>query len=122
VQPDATTLTLKIGPMILTVTGLEPDRNKDQLRQRIIDALGPNLIEKVSSLPTAQTIKPTEDTIMPQQEDRIVDPAYETRVPVLIIYTDGWQQQTNAGRSELADIVGSQRLVGNTLRTVAEVR
>jgi hypothetical protein len=57
-----------------------------------------------------------------QQQDRIVDPAFESRIPVLIIYEDGWQQQTNISKSELFDIVGSERLVGTTLRTVKEVR
>jgi hypothetical protein len=57
-----------------------------------------------------------------QQQDRIVDPAYETRIPVHILYEDGFEQQTNISRAELFDIIGSQRLVGSTLRTVAEVR
>lgn len=58
---------------------------------------------------------------MTEQQDRIFSPAYETRIPIYIIYEDGWEQQTDISRAELFAIIGSQRRVGSTIRIVKEV-
>lgn len=55
------------------------------------------------------------------QQDRIVDPAYETGIPVLILYEDGWEKQTNISRADLRNIIATGRLVGSTIQ-IAEVK
>lgn len=47
---EETTLTLQFGKVTVKVVDLEPTRDKEKLRQRIIDTLGPELIAQVSAL------------------------------------------------------------------------
>jgi hypothetical protein len=53
---EETTLTLQFGKVTVKVVDLEPTRDKEKLRQTIIDTLGPELIAKVSALEPPQHI------------------------------------------------------------------
>jgi hypothetical protein len=49
---------------------------------------------------------------------RSVDPKYETRIPVYIIYEDGREYQTDISRAELSEIISSESLAGSTVRSL----
>lgn len=122
---QSTTLTFVIGNVSIMINDISPDADREALQRGIINSLPAELIKKAHLIELPEGEAPVHVVAGPAIPDesptRVVDEAFEDRFPVQIRYVDGFVQQANISRSELATIVGSQRMVGTTLRTVADV-
>ncbi|MFK7698505.1 hypothetical protein [Pseudomonas caspiana] len=105
-KQNETTLTLQFGKVTLKIVDLDPTIDKESLRRTIIDTLGPELITHVSAL----------------EPSRQVTPDHGKLFPSVILFEDGWTQQANLTLQQIISLPGTQRLVGENLRTVKEVR
>jgi hypothetical protein len=118
-------MTFQIGSISITINDVSPDADREALQRDIINSLPSELIKKAHLIELPEGEAPVHVVAGPAAPDesptRVIDEAFEDRFPCEIRYTDGFVQQANISRSELATIVGSQRMVGTKLRTVADV-
>ncbi|MCQ3031830.1 hypothetical protein NLO88_14295 [Pseudomonas syringae] len=103
---EQTRLVLQFGRVEVRLEGLDPTTDKESLQRTIIATLGPELITDVSAL----------------EPPRKVTPDHGKLFPSVILFEDGWTQQANLTLQQIISLPGTQRLVGENLRTVKEVR